>query len=132
MVPDTRGGLSLVVVESPTKARTISAILGAHYRVVASKGHVADLPEHGLGYDEATFDPIYEVPERRVKDMAALKEAARHADRVIIATDPDREGEAIGWHVARLLNVTNPERLEFHEITPRAIREALAHPRRPG
>ena len=122
-------GLSLVVVESPTKARTISSILGSPYQVVASKGHVADLPEHGLGYDETTFEPIYEVPQRRAKDLAALREAARQADRVIIATDPDREGEAIGWHVARLLNVTNPERLEFHEITPKAVREALANPR---
>jgi DNA topoisomerase I len=123
-------GLTLVIVESPTKARTISAILGPRYRVMASKGHVADLPEKGLGYDEGTFEPVYEVPSRKVKDIAALKDAARHADRVIIATDPDREGEAIGWHVARLLKATDPERLEFHEITPRAIREALAHPRR--
>jgi len=123
-------GTTLVIVESPTKARTISAILGQRYRVMASKGHVADLPEKGLGYDEATFEPVYEVPTRKAKDLAALKEAARTADRIIIATDPDREGEAIGWHVARLLQARDPERLEFHEITPRAIREALAHPRK--
>ncbi|HWE64018.1 MAG TPA: type I DNA topoisomerase, partial [Chloroflexota bacterium] len=113
-----------------TKARTISAILGPQYRVMASKGHVVDLPEHGLGYDEETFDPIYEVSDKRKKDIAALKDAARHVDRVIIATDPDREGEAIGWHVARQLGAVDPERLEFHEITPRAVREALANPRR--
>jgi DNA topoisomerase-1 len=124
------GGTALVVVESPTKARTISAILGAQYRVLASKGHVVDLPEHGLGYDETTFDPIYEISEKRKKDIAALKEAARQVDRIIIATDPDREGEAIGWHVARQLGAENPERLEFHEITPRAVREALNNPRR--
>ncbi|MDB5058068.1 MAG: topoisomerase, partial [Chloroflexi bacterium] len=123
-------GTTLVIVESPTKARTISSILGPKFIVMASKGHVADLPEKGLGYDEGTFEPVYEVPSRKAKDLAALKEAARRADRVIIATDPDREGEAIGWHVARLLSAVNPERLEFHEITPRAIREALANPRR--
>jgi len=122
-------GETLVIVESPTKARTISAILGNKFRVLASKGHVADLPEKGLGYDETTFEPVYEVPARKVKEIAALKAAARGAGRVVIATDPDREGEAIGWHVARLLNVTNPDRLEFHEITPKAIREALANPR---
>jgi DNA topoisomerase-1 len=123
------GQFALVVVESPTKARTISTILGPGFRVLASKGHVADLPEKGLGYDEETFEPTYEVPGRKAKDLAALREAARQASRIIIATDPDREGEAIGWHVARLLHAENPERLEFHEITPRAIREALAHPR---
>ena len=69
------------------------------------------------------------MPPRKAKDLAALKDAAKYAERVIIATDPDREGEAIGWHVARLLAARNPERLEFHEITARAIREALAHPR---
>jgi DNA topoisomerase-1 len=129
-VDTTTKGITLVIVESPTKARTISSILGPTFKVMASKGHVADLPEKGLGYDEGTFEPIYEVPSRKAKDLAALKEAARHASRVIIATDPDREGEAIGWHVARLLHAKDPERLEFHEITPRAIREALANPRR--
>ena len=123
-------GTTLVIVESPTKARTISAILGPRYTVMASKGHVADLPEKGLGYDETTFEPVYEVPSRKVKDLAGLKAAARTASRIVIATDPDREGEAIGWHVARLLEAHNPDRLEFHEITPRAIREALDHPRR--
>jgi len=123
-------GTALVVVESPTKARTISTILGPRYVVMASKGHVVDLPEHGLGYDEGTFEPIYEVAEKRKKDIAALKDAARKVDRVIIATDPDREGEAIGWHVARQLGAKDPDRLEFHEITPKAVREALANPRR--
>ena len=123
-------GTALVVVESPTKARTISTILGPRYLVMASKGHVVDLPEHGLGYDEGTFEPIYEVAEKRKKDIAALKDAARQVDRVIIATDPDREGEAIGWHVARQLGAKDPDRLEFHEITPKAVREALANPRR--
>jgi DNA topoisomerase-1 len=97
---------------------------------MASKGHVADLPKKGLGYNEETFDPQYEVPSRKKKDLDALREAARQASRVIIATDPDREGEAIGWHVARLLRANDPERMEFHEITPRAVREALAKPRR--
>jgi DNA topoisomerase-1 len=97
---------------------------------MASKGHVRDLPQKGLGYDEETFEPEYEVPSRKKKDLDALKEAARQASRVIIATDPDREGEAIGWHVAQLLRAKDPDRMEFHEITPRAVREALAQPRR--
>ncbi|MGH2346682.1 MAG: toprim domain-containing protein, partial [Chloroflexota bacterium] len=72
-------GTTLVVVESPTKARTISAILGPRYQVMASKGHVADLPEKGLGYDETTFEPVYVVPPRKAKDLAALKDAAKYA-----------------------------------------------------
>jgi len=73
-----------VVVESPTKARTISAILGPRYQVMASKGHVADLPEKGLGYDETTFEPVYVVPPRKAKDLAALKDAAKRAKPVLL------------------------------------------------
>ncbi len=121
---------TLVIVESPTKARTIGGILGAQYTVLASKGHVADLPQHDLGYDETTFVPTYEVPAQKQAAVATLKAAARAAAVVIIATDPDREGEAIGWHIARLLRLRNPPRAEFHEITAKAIHAAIAAPRR--
>lgn len=123
----TRG---LIVVESPTKARTISRFLGSEYVVQASMGHVRDLPESGLGYDETTYQPIYETVSDRVDTVRALKSTASRVPEVLIATDPDREGEAIGWHIATLLNLRGPvKRLEFHEITPQAIRQALAQPR---
>jgi len=120
----------LIVVESPTKAKTIGRFLGAQYRVVASAGHVRDLPKKGIGYDPATFEPAYEVIADKERAVKALKDAARGADEVLIATDPDREGEAIGWHVAELLKLKGDvKRLEFHEITQKAIDAALAHPR---
>ncbi len=121
----------LIVVESPTKAKTISRFLGSTYRVVASSGHVRDLPEKGIGYDAVTFEPTYEVIEKKKTAIKTLKDAARGVDEVLIATDPDREGEAIGWHVAEILGLKGDiKRLEFHEITQRAIDAALASPRR--
>jgi DNA topoisomerase-1 len=120
----------LIVVESPTKARTISRFLGSQYTVVASSGHIRDLPKKGDGYDPDTFEPQYEIVADKAKTIKALKEAARGADEILIATDPDREGEAIGWHVTKILNVKGEvKRLEFHEITQKAIDAALAHPR---
>ena len=120
----------LIVVESPTKAKTIGRFLGAQYRVVASSGHIRDLPKKGIGYDAATFEPEYEVIEAKKNAIKGLKDAARGADEVLIATDPDREGEAIGWHVAEILKLKGEvKRLEFHEITQKAIDAALLHPR---
>ncbi|AEB10873.1 type I DNA topoisomerase [Marinithermus hydrothermalis] len=124
-------GKTLVVVESPAKAKTIARILGDGYEVKASKGHVADLPERTLGVDlEADFAPTYEIKKDKRPVVEALRKAARGAERVILATDPDREGEAISWHVARLLDLdpSAPVRVHFHEITPRVVREAIAHP----
>src|SRR5579875_2382123 len=95
----------LIVVESPTKARTISRFLGSQYTVVASSGHIRDLPKKGDGYDPETFEPQYEIVADKAKTIKALKEAARGADEILIATDPDREGEAIGWHVTKVLNL---------------------------
>jgi len=119
----------LIVVESPTKAKTIGRFLGAQYRVVASAGHVRDLPKKDLGYDAETFEPHYEVITDKKNAVKTLKDAARGVDEVLIATDPDREGEAIGWHVAALLGLKGDvKRLEFHEITQKAIDAALAHP----
>ncbi|MBF6594586.1 MAG: type I DNA topoisomerase [Thermaceae bacterium] len=122
---------TLVVVESPAKAKSIAKMLGAGFEVKASKGHVADLPERDMGVDVANdFAPAYEVKKDKKPVVDELKRAAK-GKRVLIATDPDREGEAIGWHVARLLDLdpTNNLRVEFHEITPRVVREAVRKPR---
>lgn len=124
-------GSTLVIVESPAKAKSIAKMLGQGFEVRASKGHVADLPERDLGVDvEADFAPQYEIKKDKKPVVDELKRAAR-GKKVLIATDPDREGEAIGWHVARLLELDQnaPLRVEFHEITPKVVREAVTRPR---
>jgi DNA topoisomerase-1 len=123
---------SLVIVESPAKARTLGRYLGKGYAVVASVGHVRDLPKNELGIDvEHGFEPIYQQLPGKRKVIAEIQHAARQAERVLVATDPDREGEAIGWHLAELLGgLGKPvERVLFHEITKRAVQEAITHPR---
>jgi len=123
---------SLVIVESPAKARTLGRYLGKGYAVVASVGHVVDLPKNELGIDvEHGFEPVYRPLPAKRKVIAEIQQAAGKAVRVLIATDPDREGEAIGWHLATLLGGTGKpvERVLFHEITKRAVQEAIAHPR---
>ncbi len=123
---------SLVVVESPTKARTLQKFLSRGYEVVASMGHVKDLPKSQLGVDvDADFAPKYIVIKGKGPVLKALREAAKKADSVYMATDPDREGEAISWHLqAALGSVTQKvKRIEFHEVTKEAVRRALAHPR---
>ncbi|HUR16406.1 MAG TPA: DNA topoisomerase, partial [Candidatus Limnocylindrales bacterium] len=127
---------NLVIVESPAKARTIERYLGPDYRVLASYGHVRDLPENPgknkLGVDvDHDFAPEYVVSEDRKKQVAIITREAKTADAVYLATDLDREGEAIAWHVAEAAKV-NPEkarRVTFSEITADAIREAFEHPR---
>jgi DNA topoisomerase-1 len=123
---------SLVIVESPAKARTLGRYLGKGYAVLASVGHVRDLPKNELGIDvEHGFEPNYrQLPAKR-KVIAEIQHAAQRVDRVLVATDPDREGEAIGWHLAELLaSLGKPvERVLFHEITKRAVQDAIAHPR---
>ncbi len=122
----------LLIVESPAKARTIGKILGSDFVVKASVGHVRDLPKSTLGIDEmAGFTPQYEVLPEKQKVVADLQRAAKAADEVFLATDPDREGEAIGWHIAELLSSGDRplHRVEFHEITKRAVLEAVANPR---
>ncbi|MGC8958732.1 MAG: type I DNA topoisomerase [Chloroflexia bacterium] len=122
----------LVIVESPAKARTIRQVLGGGYAVEASMGHVRDLPKSRLGVDvEAGFVPTYTVPRAKSKVVRELRRAVEQAAEVYLATDPDREGEAIAWHI---IQVTHPEgkpvhRVVFHEVTPPAIREAFQHPR---
>src|SRR3989441_12431624 len=121
---------SLVVVESPTKATTIGKYLGKDYTVKATVGHVRDLPQRELGVDvENGFTPKYVTIKEKAKTLAEIKKAAKQSERVLIATDPDREGEAIAWHVAETLgNGTNVRRVLFHEITKDAVRQALANP----
>ncbi|GAB5603077.1 type I DNA topoisomerase [Thermus sp. FJN-A] len=129
--PEAERAATLVVVESPAKAKSIQKMLGPGYEVRASRGHVADLPERELGVDvDRDFAPTYEVKKDKKAVVEELKRAAR-GRRLLIATDPDREGEAIGWHVARLLgrDPKEPLRVEFHEITPKVVREAVGRPR---
>jgi DNA topoisomerase-1 len=123
---------SLVVVESPTKARTLSKLLKRPYEVKASMGHVRDLPKSRLGVDiDDDFAPKYIVIKGKGPIIKELKEAAKRASTVYMATDPDREGEAISWHLSEVLRAVNPKvrRIEFHEITKEAIERALKHPR---
>jgi len=122
----------LVIVESPTKARTIARILGDQYRVEASYGHVRDLPKSKLGVDtEHDFAPEYVIPTASRKTVTKLKELAGQSAQVYLATDEDREGEAIGWHIQTVLELSPAKfkRVAFHEITPVAVREAFAHTR---
>jgi DNA topoisomerase-1 len=124
---------SLVIVESPAKAKTISKYLGSKYKVLSSFGHVRDLPQKEIGVDtEHGFAPKYVVSREKMKQVKALKEAAAKAEEILFATDEDREGEAISWHLAEILKVdpTKLKRITFHEITKRAIDHALENPRR--
>ena len=101
---------ALVVVESPAKAKTINKYLGKDYKVVASMGHVRDLPKSKLGVDvDEGFEPPYEVIASRKKVLKELKAAAKDAEQIFVATDPDREGEAIGWHLAEELGASAQE-----------------------
>src|SRR5467141_4269213 len=126
-----KGG-ALVIVESPTKAKTIGKYLGRGYTVKATIGHLRDLPRRELGVDvDNNFTPKYVTIKEKAKTLAEIKKAANAADRVLLATEPDREGEAIAWHVASQLNGRNDgsiRRVLFHEITKDAVAEALANP----
>jgi DNA topoisomerase-1 len=122
---------TLVVVESPAKAKTIKKYLGAGYEVLASKGHIKDLPKK-MGIDiEHGFKESYEIIEGKQKALAELKAAAKDADNILLATDPDREGEAIAWHLAEELNQSTKtaNRVEFHEITKKGVQHGVANPR---
>src|SRR3970040_404368 len=122
---------ALVVVESPAKAKTINKYLGKDFKVVASMGHVRDLPKSKLGVDvEHGFAADYEVIPSRKKVVKELRDAAKGASEIYIATDPDREGEAIGWHLAEELGTrkTKIHRLMFNEITKKGVLRALEHP----
>lgn len=123
---------NLVIVESPAKAKTIEKFLGKNFKVVASIGHVRDLPKSKMGVDiEDDFDPKYINIRGKGDLIKSLKTAAKKADRVYLATDPDREGEAIAWHLAFILGIPNDEacRVTFHEITKEAVKTAVKNPR---
>lgn len=125
-------GKQLIIVESPAKVKTIKKFLGPQYMVQASVGHVRDLPSSSLGVDEANdFAPHYEVIDNKKNVVSELRAAASKAETVYLAPDPDREGEAIAWHVAELIRdkAKDIKRIQFNEITAKAVKEALAHPR---
>src|SRR5262245_32727855 len=125
---------SLVIVESPSKAKIINKYLGTGYKVLASVGHIKDLPKKGIGIDfENNFEPTYEVIPGKTKVIKELKEAAKSAETIYVATDPDREGEAIGWHIKEELEGRGKTkkkvlRVLFNEITKSAITESFKHP----
>ena len=120
---------TLVIVESPGKVKKISALLGAGYKVVASVGHVRDLPPKELGIEPPDFRPHYQPTERGRDVLARLKKDVAAADRVLLATDPDREGEAIAWHLADALKLREPQRITFTAITKDKVQAAVADPR---
>jgi len=124
--------MKLVIVESPTKSKTINKYLGPKYKVLSSYGHIRDLPQRTLGVDlKKDFKPKYVIPTKAKKAVKELKDAAKKSDQVILATDTDREGEAIAWHILQILpksKTKNYQRISFHEITKKAIEKAIANP----
>ena len=127
-------GPKMVIVESPAKARTVGRFLGSGYTVQASVGHIRDLPSNRMGVDiENGFKPRYVIPAKKQDTVKALRTKAQEASEVYLATDPDREGEAIAWHLRaaleRQVRGIPVRRVEFHEITKEAIGQAFAHPR---
>jgi DNA topoisomerase-1 len=121
----------LIIVESPSKARTLAKFLGSDYTIKASMGHVRDLPKSKLGVDvDNGFEPQYEVIKGKETQIRELRKAAKDATNVFLAADPDREGEAIAWHVAQALGLTDPDRIVFHEITRVAVQAAMSQPRK--
>ena len=122
----------LVIVESPAKAKTIEKYLGSDYQVKASMGHLRDLPRSNIGVDiENDFTPEYIPVKGRESVITDLKKSAKTADTVFLATDPDREGEAISWHLKELLNIPDDKarRVTFNEITKKVVTESIGAPR---
>ena len=124
----------MVIVESPAKARTVGRFLGRGYSVEASVGHIRDLPSNRMGVDiEHDFEPRYVIPAKKKDVVKGLRAKAKKASAVFLATDPDREGEAIAWHLRAVLDrqirSVPVHRVEFHEITREAVDKAFAHPR---
>ena len=122
---------NLVIVESPAKAKTIEKFLGKDFKVMSSYGHIRDLKKKELSIDEATLEPYYEIPEEKKKIVAELKKNAKAAKKIWLASDEDREGEAISWHICEVLGLDEAKtsRIVFHEITRPAILEAIETPR---
>ncbi|MFC1727834.1 DNA topoisomerase, partial [Patescibacteria group bacterium] len=129
--------MNLIIVESPTKAKTLTRFLGKGYEVASSMGHIRDLPRNKLNIEvENDFKPVYAVVPDKKKVVTELKKLAKNAKKIYLATDPDREGEAIAYHVAHIMRETknqklktkNISRITFHEITQSAIKKAMDHP----
>ncbi|MBQ0103120.1 MAG: type I DNA topoisomerase [Prevotellaceae bacterium] len=122
---------NLVIVESPKKAKTLEKFLGSDYKVMSSKGHIRDLKKKDFGIDLDNLTPEYEIPEDQTERVKQLQESAAQAQEVWLASDEDREGEAISWHLAQVLglDIATTKRIVFHEITKTAILEAIEHPR---
>ena len=122
---------NLVIVESPAKAKTIEKFLGKDFKVMSSYGHIRDLKKKELSIDDKTLEPEYEIPEEKAKLVADLRAKADKAEKVWLASDEDREGEAISWHLCEVLGLDKQKtnRIVFHEITKPAILEAIEHPR---
>lgn len=121
--------MKLMIIESPGKIKKLSAILGSDWIIGASVGHVRDLPKKQMGVEAPDFKPTYELTERGEDVIKKLKGLVKQADSVYLATDPDREGESISWHLQQCLRLQNPYRVTFNEITPNAVKTALASPR---
>ena len=122
---------NLVIVESPAKAKTIEKFLGDDFKVMSSYGHIRDLKKKELSVDIDTLQPDYEIPEEKVKVVRELKANAKQAEKVWLASDEDREGESISWHLCEVLGLDEEKtsRIVFHEITKPAILEAIKNPR---
>ena len=122
---------NLVIVESPAKAKTIEKFLGKDFKVMSSYGHIRDLKKKEISIDDKTLEPEYEIPEEKVKLVEDLREKAANAKTIWLASDEDREGEAISWHLCEVLGLDKDKtnRIVFHEITPTAILDAIEHPR---
>src|SRR5690606_21084223 len=119
--------MKLLIVESPAKAKTIEKYLDNAYTVKASVGHIRDLPKSNKNAIDIKggFKPHYEISPGKEKVVSELKKYTQKADEVVLATDPDREGEAIAWHLKEALGLKNPKRIVFHEITEKAVKEAM-------
>ncbi|MCL2545538.1 MAG: toprim domain-containing protein, partial [Clostridia bacterium] len=127
-----RQSTKLIIVESPAKARTIARFLGKGYKVEASNGHIRDLPKSQMGIDiQNGFTPKYITIRGRGDILDKIRKEARHASKIYLATDPDREGEAISWHLAQILGVdpAEPCRVVFNEITAKVVKNAVKSPR---
>lgn len=120
--------MKLLIIESPGKVKKLSAILGGEYRVIASVGHVRDLPAHEIAVAAPDFRPNYILSERGQIVVDRMKGLVPLADEILLATDPDREGESISWHLKEVLGLTNPKRVSFNSITEDAVRAAVANP----
>ena len=118
----------VIIVESPAKAKTIENILGKEYKVISSKGHIRDLPQRDFGVDLKSLDVVFEIIPGKEGVVEQIKNTVKGKE-VLLASDPDREGEAIAWHLATILNINGKNRITFSEITPKAIQEAVKSPR---